>query len=88
MDIKGQQLYLKPDESAFISMAVLSLIEQLQDTSKDERINWNPKSRKDLKEMLSAGTSLHIKMEKLGFDMRQLPPFIEGDENDFLTKQS
>lgn len=88
MNIKGEQLYLKPDEAKFISMAVISMIEQLQSTSKNERINWNPEARKNLKDMLSAGASLRIKLLKLGFDMSELPPYLDGDEDEFLTKQS
>ena len=88
MNIKGEHLYLKPDEAKFISMAVLSMIEQLEDTSKNQLINWNPEARKDLKDMVGAGNSLKIKLQKLGFDMRELPPYLEGDENDFLTKHS
>ncbi len=88
MNIKGEQLYLKPEEAKFISMAVVSMLEQLQDTSKNPKINWNPEARMDLKDMLSAGNGLRKKLLKLGFDMRELPPYLEGDENYFLTKQS
>ena len=88
MNIKGEQLYLKPDEAKFISMAVVAIVEQLQDSAKNQLINWNPETRRDLKDMVAAGTSLKIKLQKLGFDMRELPPYLDGDENDFLTKQS
>jgi len=88
MNIKGEQLYLKPNEAKFISMAVVAMIDELQSTSKNQNINWNPESRKDFKDMLAAGNSLRIKLQKLGFDVRDLPPYFEGDEKDFLTKQS
>lgn len=88
MNIKGEHLYLKPDEAKFLSMAVVSVLEQLQETSKNQLINWNPETRKDLKDMVAAGTSLKIKLGKLGFDMGELPPYLDGDENEFLTKQS
>ncbi len=86
--MQAEQLYLKPDEGKFLSMAVVRMIEDLQDTSKNERFNWTPEARKDLKDMLAAGNSLKIKLLKLGFDMRELPPYEEGDEDEFLTKQS
>ena len=88
MNIKGEQLYLKPDEAKFISMAVISMIEQLENTSRNQLINWNIEARKDLKDMIAAGTTLRIKLQRLGFDMRELPPYLDGDENEFLTKQS
>ena len=63
-------------------------IEQINDTAKNQLLNWNPETRKDLKDMIAAGNSLRIKLKKLGFDMRELPPYIDGEETDFLTKQS
>lgn len=86
--MKAEQLYLKPDEGKFLSMAVLRMIEDLQESQKDVQLNWNPEARKYLKEMVEAGTSLKIKLIKLGFDMSELPPYMNGDEDEFLTKQS
>lgn len=82
------QLFLKPDEGKFLSMGVVRMLEDLQITSKNQKINWTPDTRKQIKEMLDAGNSLKAKLLKLGFDMRDLPPYLEGDENEFLTKQS
>jgi hypothetical protein len=86
--MKGEHLYLKPEEALFLSMAVVSMIEQLTNTSKNQGINWNPEARGYLRDMLAAAATLKIKMEKLGMPMNDLPPFMEGDENEFLTKES
>jgi hypothetical protein len=86
--MNGQNLYLKPEEAKFIGMAVVALVEDLQATSRNQLIPWTPESRKTLKDMLDAGTTLRTKLTKLGFDMRPLPPFLHGDEKDFLTKES
>lgn len=88
MSNPGTQLYLKPEEAKFLGLAVIAMIEQLQQTSKDQNIPWNPESRKDLKEMLAAGGSLRIKLEKLGFDMRPLPDYNDGEHDNYFTKQS
>lgn len=88
MSNDNKQLYLKPDEAKFLSMAVVSRIEELHNTSQNQIINWNPEARKLLKEMIEAGKSLKIKMEKIGIDMRPLPPFEEGNQDEFITKQS
>lgn len=88
MNIKGEHLYLKPEEARFLSLAVVDMIEQLQNMSQNPTINWNPEARKDLKNMMAAGNSLRTKLKKLGFDMRELPPYTEGDEKEFLTKES
>jgi hypothetical protein len=82
------QLFLKPDEGKFLGMAVIAIIEQLRESNQNQNINWNPETRKSLKDMLAAGNSLRIKLEKLGFDCRDLPPYIDGEETDFLTKPS
>jgi len=86
MDAKN--VFLKPNEGKFLSMAVVAMIEQLRENSQNQIINWNPEARKDFREMLEAGNSLRIKLIKLGFDMRELPPYLDGDEDEFLTKQS
>lgn len=82
------QLFLKQNEGKFLSMCVISMIEQLAETAQQQNIHWTPEARKGLREMREAGNSLRIKLERLGFDMRDLPPYFDGDEEEFLTKQS
>jgi hypothetical protein len=82
------RLYLKQDEKKFMGMAVLNMLETMTDMSTDVTINWNPEARKSIKEMLDAGKSVKLKMEKLGFDMTPMPPYEDGDEKEFLTKES
>lgn len=86
--MEGKNLYLKPDEAKFLAMAVLATLEDIIDTSKNVQLNFTPEVRKDLKEMIAAGTALRIKMNKLGFDMRDLPKVEPGEEKDYLTKES
>lgn len=86
--MEGKNLYLKPDEMKFLSLAVLAMLEDMELTTKNTKINWNPEARKDLKDIIAAGKSLRIKLSNLGFDMRDLPPYFEGDEDEFLTKKS
>lgn len=83
-----QQLYLKPEEGKFLAMAVMSTLDQFKETIKNPKLNWTPDARKTLKEMIEAGDKLKLKLEKLGFDMRDLPPFLPTDINDFFTKPS
>lgn len=86
--MESKQLFLKPNEAKFISLAVLSMIEDVKISLQDDQLNWTPEVRKDLNEMKEAGISLKIKMKKLGFDMRDLQPCIDGEEKDYLTKES
>lgn len=86
--MKGTQLFLKPDEAKFLGMAVVDVVENLQNRAKDPALPWTPESRRTLREMIEAGTALRIKLGKLGIDVRDLPPYFPGDENEFLTKES
>lgn len=84
----GTNVYIRKDEGKFLAMAVLAMLEDLSDSSKDEKINWNPSARKTIKEMIAAGQSLKSKLQNLGIDMAPLPPYLDGDEKEFLTKES
>ncbi|HUS02937.1 MAG TPA: hypothetical protein VMY77_14465 [Chitinophagaceae bacterium] len=82
------QLFLKPDEGKFLSLCVVSMLEHIRGSLKDEKLNWTPASRKDMKDIIAAGDSLRIKLKKLGFDMRDLPGLEPGEEKDYFTKES
>lgn len=75
------QLYLKPNEAKFLSMAVVSMMEQLRNSLPE---NWKTQVKKDLKEMTEAGSGLIVKLRKLGFNMEDLPQLAPGEEKDFL----
>jgi len=86
--MNGKQLFLKPEEQKFLALAVLALIDDLKESTQNQKLNWNPESRKELKDMLAAGSGLKIKMANLGFDMRPLPDVEDGEIPDYLTKES
>lgn len=81
-------VYIKPNEGKFLAMAVLGMIETLQASAANPKLPWDPQTRKDIKDMLEAGKGLRIKLAKLGFDMRDLPDYTKGEENDYFTKES
>lgn len=81
-------IYLRPEEKKFFSMAVVSTLDKLEAISRNPKIPWTPESRKVLREMTEAGNKLRDKLKKLGFDMRPLPDLEEDEENDYLTKES
>lgn len=86
--MEGKQVYLKPEEQEFLSMAVLRTLEELHDMEQNPTIPWTPEARKLMKDMTAAGKALKVKLEKLGFDMTMPPEFKTGDEQEFFTKQS
>jgi hypothetical protein len=86
--MNGKQLYIRNDESRFLGMSVAAMLEDLTESAKNPQFNWTPAARKIIKEMITAGTSLKVKLEGQGFDVSPLPPFEQGDEDEFLTKPS
>lgn len=84
----GKQLYLKPEEAKFLGMAVVAMVEHLQNSATDETIPWNPASRKTIVDMLTAGKALKIKLDGMGFDMRPLPDLVDEEMKDYFTKES
>jgi len=85
---KGKQLYLKPEEVTFLSTAVLSMLADVKESSQNQRVNWTPEARGYFKEMIAAGNGLIIKFKAIGIDMDGLKDYNDGDENEFLTKES
>lgn len=49
---------------------------------------WSPDARSTIKDIETATKSARSKIEKFGNIKCELPPFYEGDENEFLTKES
>lgn len=88
MNANPNQLYLKPDEGLFLGMAVVYALELIEGWAKNQKANWTPEARRTLKEMQEAGQALKKKLVKLGFDLRKLPDYNTGDEDEFLTKPS
>lgn len=81
---------LLPHETKIIILALVQLIEDMDGASKNTDFNFTPDARKDMKEMLSAAYSAKKKLEVIvnkGVAF-QLDPYVEGDEKEFLTKES
>lgn len=83
-----QNVFLKMEEIKFIALATIAQLEDLRNAATDEKIPWTPESRKTIKEMREAGEAVKIKLQKLGFDMSDLPELYPGEEDEYLTKES
>lgn len=79
---------LTPNEVMITQMALSGLIEDLESVSKDPSLPFTPSARKDQKDMLSAAKSAMAKLAATSGKEVKLDPYQEGDENEFLTKQS
>jgi len=79
-----------PAEVKIIIMGLVTIQEDIEAVHKDPKHPFTPESRKDMKEMLEAANSAISKLEKvvnkgMAFYVAQ---YEEGDEKDFLTKES
>jgi hypothetical protein len=88
--MKIEKIYFNPDEVQAVAMGLARIIEDLNAMKQGEYINtpWTPEARKAQTEMRNAVLSAAAKIEKFTGVKCELPPYIPGDENDFLTKPS
>lgn len=79
---------LSPNEIVVIQMALSGLIEDMEAVSGNPNFPFTPDARKSQREILTAAKSAMDKLEKVSGNVVQLDPYKEGDEDEFLTKQS
>jgi hypothetical protein len=82
MNPKLNHVYFNQKEVMILSMALAGHIEDLKNT---ENYDWNDQTKKDRKEMLEAANSAMDKLVKHCGAKRELPPYIDGDEKQFLN---
>lgn len=79
-----------PNELKMIIQGITICIEDLDAVRNDPKYPFTPESRKDMKDMWEAATSAKKKLEGVvnkGIAFK-LDKYNEGDEKDFLTKES
>jgi hypothetical protein len=79
---------LSPKEVKTIQMALAMMIEDLEATSKDISYPFTPQARKELKDMLLNSKSAKAKIDLASGHECVIQPYVEGDEKEFLTKES
>jgi hypothetical protein len=79
---------LTPQEVTVTQMALSGMIEDLEAVGKDPKLPFTPEARKHQKEILEAARSAHLKFAAASGMVIQLDPYKEGDEKEFLTKES
>ena len=84
----GDQFKLNPHEVMAIGLGLSRILEDFEAIKNDPTIPWTPEARKIQKEIYTSAKSAAEKIEKItGFECR-LDAYVDGDENEFLTKQS
>ncbi len=79
---------LNPSEVFIIHMALQSLIDDTESVCKNARIPFTPEARKDMKDILDNAKSALKKITVVSGSTIRMDPYKEGDEAEFLTKQS
>jgi hypothetical protein len=88
--MKVERIFFNPAEVTAIGLGLARVMEDLSAMKKGgyEHTPWTPEARKIQADMLSACRSAANKLEKFAGYKCELPPYEEGDEDEFLTKQS
>jgi hypothetical protein len=88
--MKVERIFFNPAEVAAIGMGLARVMEDMNAMKKNgyENTPWTPEARKIQADMMAACRSAANKLEKFAGYKCELPPYEDGDENEFLTKQS
>lgn len=79
---------LSPEEVLVIQMALSAMIEDTEAIATDQSIPLTPEARAQGRQILAAAKSAHAKVSLASGCEVKLDPYEDGDELDFLTKQS
>lgn len=82
------QQFLTPKEVKVIHMALEVFIEDNTAMRTDQSIPFNPEAREMMKDMFETATSALKKIQETSGYAVMLDEYKEGDEREFLTKQS
>lgn len=79
-----------PAEVKILIMGLVTTIEDIEAVYKSPKYPFTPESRKDMKDMLECALSAKKKLEDVvnKGEAFHLAEYKDGDEKDFLTKQS
>ena len=88
--MKPEKIYFNRDEAAAISMGLARIVEDMIaiKQGKSASIPWTPEARKIQADILKNARSAAAKLEKFAGIKCELPPYVPGDEDEFLTKES
>lgn len=88
--MKVEKIYFNPNEVMAIGLGLARVIDDINAMKQGDNVNipWTPESRKIQSDILAACQSAANKIEKFAGYKCDLPPYIDGDEDEFLTKQS
>jgi hypothetical protein len=85
-----EKIFFNREEVTVISMGLGMILEDMNSVNNGKQglYPWTPEARKDAKDIYAAAKSAANKLEKFAGIKSELPPYVEGDEKDFFTKES
>lgn len=88
--MKVERIFFNPEEVSAIGLGLSRIIEDMNAMKQGgyENTPWTPEARKIQRDIMKACQSAAAKLEKFANYKCELPPYNEGDEDEFLTKQS
>lgn len=88
--MKVERIFFNPAEVSAIGMGLARIMEDMNAMKKNgyENTPWTPEARKIQADIMAACRSAANKLEKFAGYKCELPPYGNGDEDEFLTKQS
>ena len=85
---KPPMIFLNPNEARTVQLGLARILEDTTVNANNLKIPWNPEARQAMKEIREAAGSAAKKIEKYTGIAATLPEYNEGDEYEFLTKES
>ena len=86
--MKPVNIFFLPNEAKIIGLGLASVIEDLNEARSNHSIPWTPEARKEMDDMYKSAKNAASKIEKFCGIKCDLPPYNEGDEKEFFTKES
>ena len=81
-------LKITMDEAKAMLLALVEMVETIEDVRTNPAIPWNPMARETQREIINNSQSAMKKLSDLTGISADLPKYKRGDENEFLTKES
>lgn len=81
-------MILTPKEVFATEMALSAMIEDLEAMVNNQQYPFTPEARAEMKDILATSRSAHKKIALASGNLVKLDPYKEGDEKEFLTKES
>ncbi len=81
-------MILTGQETLTIQMALQTMIDDMTSMATNTNVPFTPSARKDMRDILNNATSALKKIEKLQGREFKMEEYKDGDEKEFMTKES